>query len=251
MCIRDRVGTELWMAPELLNPQTARYTTKSDIYSFAIILVEIAKREYPYVSARNSFVLIKSWKENGQEEALPTDTPAAFVQLIERCRSLQPDHRPEAAEVIAYLDNIPEDKKEASDSFASSSPGSMHNSYAGNMDSQASAGFGSLEPNSSVPELGSQFGSLSLGSRPPAAAPYAPGNSAAASRYSQFRPAPSSQPGFGSISIPGSNAAKASSPFFGGSNPPSANQAKPGFRPAPGTSTPQPGFNKPGSGGRY
>ena len=107
-----QVGTELWMAPELLNPKTAKYTAKSDMYSFGLILWEIAAREYPYQGANNSFDLIRSWKEKGQEENIPENTPEYFAEAIERCRSLSPSSRPNAEEMIRYLEG-PEDESVA------------------------------------------------------------------------------------------------------------------------------------------
>ena len=130
-----QVGTELWMAPELLNPQTARYTTKSDMYSFGLILWEIAAREYPYRGANNSFALVKSWKEQGQEELIPDDTPAYFAQAIEHCRALNPKNRPDAAEMIRFL--------EGPEEVAAAAPAPSGGGYADNFGS-ASAGPGSV-----------------------------------------------------------------------------------------------------------
>lgn len=42
------VGTFQWMAPEVIRSKS--YTEKADVYSFGIILWEIASREPPYKS---------------------------------------------------------------------------------------------------------------------------------------------------------------------------------------------------------
>ena len=42
------IGTYQWMAPEVIKSQ--KYTEKADVFSFAIILWEIASREPPYRS---------------------------------------------------------------------------------------------------------------------------------------------------------------------------------------------------------
>ena len=124
------------MAPELLNPQTARYTTKSDMYSFGLILWEIAAREYPYRGANNSFALVKSWKEDGIEEPIPEGTPEYFAEAITRCRALNPRSRPDAAEMIRFLEG-PEEVA------AAVAPASSGGGYAGNFGS-ASGGAGSV-----------------------------------------------------------------------------------------------------------
>ena len=74
------------------------------MYSFGLILWEIAAREYPYRGANNSFPLIKIWKEQGQEEPIPEDTPAYFAEAIKHCRALNPKSRPDAAEMIRFLE---------------------------------------------------------------------------------------------------------------------------------------------------
>jgi serine/threonine protein kinase len=43
-----KIGTYQWMAPEVISGQS--YTEKADIFSFGIILWEIASREPPYRS---------------------------------------------------------------------------------------------------------------------------------------------------------------------------------------------------------
>lgn len=50
-----KVGTFQWMAPEVINEKS--YTEKADVYSFGIILWEIASREPPY----KSWVIRQKW----------------------------------------------------------------------------------------------------------------------------------------------------------------------------------------------
>lgn len=44
----SKIGTYQWMAPEVISGQV--YTEKADVFSFGIILWEIASREPPYRS---------------------------------------------------------------------------------------------------------------------------------------------------------------------------------------------------------
>jgi serine/threonine protein kinase len=53
-----KVGTFQWMAPEVILTKT--YTEKADIYSFGIILWEIASREPPFKSIIISFKWLSS-----------------------------------------------------------------------------------------------------------------------------------------------------------------------------------------------
>lgn len=46
ICASENTQTPCWTAPEVL--RNARYTEKADIYSFGIVLWELATREDPY-----------------------------------------------------------------------------------------------------------------------------------------------------------------------------------------------------------
>ena len=46
-----KIGTYQWMAPEVIKSQ--KYTEKADVFSFGIILWEIASREPPFKSTNN------------------------------------------------------------------------------------------------------------------------------------------------------------------------------------------------------
>lgn len=48
MTLRSRVGTPQYMAPELLSPDHLPHNEKVDVYSFAIMLVEILSNEQPF-----------------------------------------------------------------------------------------------------------------------------------------------------------------------------------------------------------
>lgn len=43
-----RVGTPLWMAPELLGNTGDVYSAKIDVYSFAMVMWELATRKTPW-----------------------------------------------------------------------------------------------------------------------------------------------------------------------------------------------------------
>ena len=46
----EKVGTVCWMAPELIESRNqAPYTTKVDLWSFGIFMIELAQGEPPYI----------------------------------------------------------------------------------------------------------------------------------------------------------------------------------------------------------
>ena len=51
------LGTYQWMAPEVIGGQT--YTEKADVFSYGIILWEIASREPPYKSRRHLDIFVR------------------------------------------------------------------------------------------------------------------------------------------------------------------------------------------------
>lgn len=53
----EKIGTFQWMAPEVLKTNT--YTEKADVFSFGIILWEMASREPPYKSSFYCFLMTR------------------------------------------------------------------------------------------------------------------------------------------------------------------------------------------------
>jgi len=73
-------GTLAWMAPELFE-RRAIYSPASDVYSYAIVLWELASRAIPFADAHNP-ALISTWVAKGDREDIPSDTPAAMIDAI-------------------------------------------------------------------------------------------------------------------------------------------------------------------------
>ncbi|MBS0357817.1 MAG: protein kinase [Proteobacteria bacterium] len=97
------VGTHRWMAPELLS-LTPKYSTKSDIYAFAIVLWEIVTRKLPYQDIPNSSDVTKKVK-NAERPDIPSITPKRFAQLIRSCWSQNPAERPDMENVLKILES--------------------------------------------------------------------------------------------------------------------------------------------------
>lgn len=103
-----KIGTYQWMAPEVIG--SPNYSEKADVFSYSIILWEIASREPPYKSNISAKVDI-----NGQQVSqevlnqdlrptIPKKTPEAFARLTKRCWERDPEKRPNFREIIKELE---------------------------------------------------------------------------------------------------------------------------------------------------
>eukprot|EP01098_Paradermamoeba_levis_P002922 TRINITY_DN1381_c0_g1_i4.p1 TRINITY_DN1381_c0_g1~~TRINITY_DN1381_c0_g1_i4.p1 ORF type:complete len:734 (-),score=234.13 TRINITY_DN1381_c0_g1_i4:40-2157(-) len=75
-------GTFGWTAPEVLSGEP--YNEKADVYSYAMVLYEIASRKQPwdeYTSPDEQF-RVRNWVGEGKRPNLPLDTPQDFKVLI-------------------------------------------------------------------------------------------------------------------------------------------------------------------------
>jgi len=93
------IGTVRWTAPEILN-YTAPPSQASDIYSFGIVLWEIASREIPYKDA--SYDLVPIWIKDGKKETIPADCPEGYGKIIQETWK-EAKERPTAAKIVIDL----------------------------------------------------------------------------------------------------------------------------------------------------
>ncbi|KAJ7364785.1 kinase-like domain-containing protein [Mycena albidolilacea] len=115
----SNVGTAPYMAPELFfvldapqkNSQASSSpstTTSSDVYSFALLVLEILTAEPPKARPSRPIVTAKILadlrpkREDYDERAVPRGTWA----ILDRCWSFKPLHRPSIAEVLQDLTDI-------------------------------------------------------------------------------------------------------------------------------------------------
>ena len=99
-------GTIRWMAPELFK-RGEHVSKASDVYSFGMILWEIASRKIPYEETEDD-AIAKDWIKDGEKEIIPEEcqrTYPSYAALISRCweeRSRRPTIQA-AAEILKPL----------------------------------------------------------------------------------------------------------------------------------------------------
>ncbi|KRZ21899.1 Insulin receptor [Trichinella pseudospiralis] len=96
-----------WMAPEAL--QDAKFTSKSDVWSYGVVLWEIATlASQPYAGLSNEQVFERV-VERRQLLARPNDCPPGFYELMRLCWSANPRDRPSFSEIaFALCGHIPD-----------------------------------------------------------------------------------------------------------------------------------------------
>ncbi|EAR90768.2 tyrosine kinase domain protein (macronuclear) [Tetrahymena thermophila SB210] len=97
----NKIGTYQWMAPEVI--KAFYYTEKADVFSYSIILWEIASREPPYRGIKGDVVAEKVMCEN-LRPIIPPSTPKFFQSLIQKCWDANPDNRPTFKQIVKDLE---------------------------------------------------------------------------------------------------------------------------------------------------
>lgn len=95
-------GTPQWMAPEVFNKE--KYDGASDVYSFAIVMWEMATRQDPWAT-------VPLWKvpelvTKGERPPLPPSCPEEITKLITACWQTDPSLRPDFDQIIDYLQKL-------------------------------------------------------------------------------------------------------------------------------------------------
>ena len=99
--LKAQAGTPAYMAPEMFEG-SCEISEKCDVYSFAVILWEMAAAEVPWDGATPMQVIFAVGVQR-QRLPLPPSCPAALLQLIERCWAADPRVRPGFHEILQSL----------------------------------------------------------------------------------------------------------------------------------------------------
>uniref|UniRef100_A0A0A9D311 Protein kinase domain-containing protein n=1 Tax=Arundo donax TaxID=35708 RepID=A0A0A9D311_ARUDO len=95
-------GTYRWMAPEIINHKP--YDHKADVFSFVIVLWELATSKVPYDNMTPLQAAL------GVRQGLRLEIPASvhprLSKLIQQCWHEDPDVRPNFADIIVELEDM-------------------------------------------------------------------------------------------------------------------------------------------------
>lgn len=100
------VGTKHWMAPEVL--KGTEYTTKADVFSFAMVAFEVTFRHVPFERldahqvARQTVAGIRP----EIEEVAIDEVPAGILDIIRECWHQDPESRPSFQEVRQKIEAL-------------------------------------------------------------------------------------------------------------------------------------------------
>ncbi|OQS07369.1 serine/threonineprotein kinase [Thraustotheca clavata] len=99
--LMEDIGTVLWMAPELFTGNI-RDTSKTDIYSFGVVLSELDSLQRPFASKEMTVFAIEHAVAKGDlRPEISTNAPEWYRELAEACLSYDPDKRPTANSIVA------------------------------------------------------------------------------------------------------------------------------------------------------
>ncbi|CAK7343378.1 unnamed protein product [Dovyalis caffra] len=100
---KSAAGTPEWMAPEVLRDEPSN--EKSDIYSFGIILWELATLRQPW-SNLNPAQVVAAVGFKGKRLEIPRDLNPQVAALIEACWANEPWKRPSFASIMESLRSL-------------------------------------------------------------------------------------------------------------------------------------------------
>ncbi|KAL6106208.1 mlkl [Pungitius sinensis] len=102
---KESISSLCYSSPEMLNDVNLNFSKESEIYSFGIVLWEVASGKRPFVGCVNKDISNKVCKEQFKEE-LPKDCPPGLARLIDDCRAYEAFHRPTAGALVDKLPGV-------------------------------------------------------------------------------------------------------------------------------------------------
>ncbi|POM76662.1 TKL protein kinase [Phytophthora palmivora] len=114
-------GTWRWNAPEILqDPHNCRYSRATDMYSFGMVLWEIASDgAIPFSDTKFDFEVREKVLVEQRPPINPGQRcPQRFAKLIEECWAQNPSHRPSAPQAAEILNTILDNMSKDSNDFA-------------------------------------------------------------------------------------------------------------------------------------
>ncbi|XP_075884822.1 mixed lineage kinase domain-like protein [Nelusetta ayraudi] len=105
---KEEVRSVCYTSPQKLANIHSKYTNESDIYSFGIVMWEIAAREKPFKDLKDMEILekVNNKEQCTVKEPLPDDCPKELEQLINDCRAYSDFERPSAGVLVDKLRSL-------------------------------------------------------------------------------------------------------------------------------------------------
>ena len=104
---KNTVGTYHWMAPEVLTGEDG-VTEKCDVFSFGVILWEIATNTEPWKEVREPVAIISIVAFQKRRLPLPYDLQPEIRSLISDCWQEKPELRPTMQDALNRLSVLTE-----------------------------------------------------------------------------------------------------------------------------------------------
>merc|ERR1719491_1740984 len=100
---RTVMGTKTYLAPEKVVPEDG-YSLPSDIWSFGVMMFELASGSHPFAGADDSFAAIFKCLIDDPEPRLSEEQgyPPSLCHFIERCLVRDPSRRATANELLVH-----------------------------------------------------------------------------------------------------------------------------------------------------
>ncbi|KIO27224.1 hypothetical protein M407DRAFT_73464 [Tulasnella calospora MUT 4182] len=100
-------GTLRWQSPELWNNEPRSFG--SDVYAFAMTIVEMMTGKHPYHETKNSALITVRIVGGSTPEPKPAprDWPNGLLDLVRKCWVVEPKDRPDACTLLASLNATP------------------------------------------------------------------------------------------------------------------------------------------------
>ncbi|KAF0501391.1 kinase-like protein [Gigaspora margarita] len=97
-------GMPAFIDPQCFKNSSYKRTTKSDIYSFGVILWEISSGHKPFPKLSRTQIAIQIFQD--VRETPVGGTPLQYEQLYKQCWDVDPDKRPDIEEVFSLLNKL-------------------------------------------------------------------------------------------------------------------------------------------------
>lgn len=111
LSMTGKIGTPIYMAPELMLEDEGHFTPSVDVYSFSIIAYEVVSGKEPFSEGGRPSKLMELVRKvtAGTRPEFPEGVTDKMMKLITDCWSQNPEERPSFEEIFKTLSSSPSD----------------------------------------------------------------------------------------------------------------------------------------------